>query len=130
MKFHILFFPPPGSAISLSKAKSQLFLDNLCIILFGFILFHTFFNHCFFLFLLQSFEASKRNSLSSRFEKFSESLKKKEEEEQEKMKQQKEKLEKELELHNEKREAYLNEIKSKLKDHVSWPAKMPTKLLF
>lgn len=37
----------------------------------------------------------------------------------EKMKQQKEKLDKKFELHIEKREAYLNDIKSKLKDHVS-----------
>ena len=68
---------------------------------------------------LQSVEASKRSSLNSRFEKLELSLKKKGEEELERTKQQKEKLDKKLEIHNEKREAYLNEIKSKLKDHVS-----------
>lgn len=73
-----------------------------------------------FIFPPQSFEASKRNSLNSRFEKLEETLKKKEEEEVEKMKLQKVKLDKKLEIHNEKREAFLNEIKSKLKDHVSW----------
>lgn len=57
--------------------------------------------------------------MSLRFEKLELSLKKKGEEEMEKTKQQKEKLDKKLEIHNEKREAYLNEIKSKLKDHVS-----------
>lgn len=70
-------------------------------------------------FFLQSFEASKRSSLNSRFEKFEEALKKKEEEEMMKTQQQREKLDKKLEEHIEKREAYLNDIKSKLKDHVS-----------
>lgn len=68
---------------------------------------------------MQSVEASKRSSLNSRFEKLELTLKKKDEEELKKTKEQKEKLDKKLELHNEKREAYLNEIKSKLKDHVS-----------
>lgn len=68
---------------------------------------------------MQSFEASKRSSLNSRFEKFEEALKKKEEEEMMKSQKQREKLDKKLEEHNEKREAYLNDIKSKLKDHVS-----------
>lgn len=36
-----------------------------------------------------------------------------------KTREQKEKLDKKLEEHIEKREAHLNEIKSKLKDHVS-----------
>ncbi|XP_065201900.1 uncharacterized protein stai isoform X2 [Planococcus citri] len=66
-----------------------------------------------------SVEASKRSSLSLRFEKLELSLKKKGEEELERTKQQKEKLDKKLEIHNEKREAYLNEIKSKLKDHLN-----------
>lgn len=64
-----------------------------------------------------------------RFEKFEETLKKKEQEELQKTQEQKEKLDKKLELHNEKRAAYLNDIKTKLQDHVSVESSYPNHFL-
>lgn len=75
-----------------------------------------------------SLETHKTTALNEYFNKVEETLRKKEEEHQALIMQKKEALDQKIQNHSEKREAYLNDIKSKLKDHIDSVEKLRTAL--
>lgn len=69
--------------------------------------------------LFQSIELSKKETISAKLSKIEEASKKKDEQTSVFINQTKEALDQKMELHTEKRDAYISDIKTKLKEHVS-----------
>lgn len=74
----------------------------------------------FIVIYLQSLEANKMAQLAAKLSKIEEATKKKDEKNCEFINQTKDALEQKMESHTENREAYISELRAKLKEHVSY----------
>lgn len=79
------------------------------------------YSYLIFVFLIQSLEANRMAVLVAKLSKIEEASKKREEQENNFISQTREALEQKMEAHIEKRENYINDLRTKLKEQVCIP---------